>query len=45
MGDLWKPEEREKAIVPYVLGPLLTPAFGSIAGAYIAQETNWRWLF
>ena len=45
MGDLWKPEERGKAIALYVLGPLLAPAFGPIAGAYVAQGASWRWVF
>jgi multidrug resistance protein len=45
MSDLWKPEDRGKAIALYVLGPLLAPAFGPIAGAYITQGASWRWVF
>ena len=27
------------------MGPLLGPAIGPIAGAWIAQQTSWRWIF
>ena len=29
----------------YSLAPLLGPAIGPIAGAYISQDTSWRWAF
>jgi multidrug resistance protein len=45
LGDLWRPEERGKAIALYTLGPLLGPAVGPIAGGFIAQNSTWRWVF
>ncbi|MCJ1361283.1 hypothetical protein MMC16_000381 [Acarospora aff. strigata] len=45
ISDLWKPEERGKAMAVYTFGPLLGPALGPIAGGYITQRTTWRWVF
>lgn len=45
LGDLFQPEERGKAMGLYAMGPLLGPAIGPIAGAWIAQTTTWRWMF
>jgi multidrug resistance protein len=45
LGDLFKPEERGKAMGFYAMGPLLGPAIGPIVGGFVAQYTNWRWLF
>lgn len=36
-------EERAAALSIYSLGPLIGPAVGPIAGAWIAQCTTWRW--
>ncbi|KAF2717106.1 MFS general substrate transporter [Polychaeton citri CBS 116435] len=43
IGDMWLAEERGAALSIYSLGPLLGPAVGPIAGAWIAQCTTWRW--
>jgi multidrug resistance protein len=45
LGDIWLPQERGKAMALYSLMPLLGPAIGPIAGAFIAQYSNWRWVF
>lgn len=44
LGDCWRPEERGRAIALYSLAPLLGPVLGPVAGAWIAQETTWRWV-
>jgi multidrug resistance protein len=45
LGDIWLPQERGRAMALYSLMPLLGPAIGPIAGAFIAQSTTWRWVF
>ena len=45
LGDLFKPEERGKAMGIYALGPLLGPALGPIVGGFVAYKSTWRWLF
>ncbi|KAI8623891.1 major facilitator superfamily domain-containing protein [Xylariaceae sp. FL1651] len=45
LGDLFNAEDRGKALSIYSLAPLLGPAIGPIAGAFIAQNTTWRWAF
>lgn len=45
LGDLFKPEQRGKAMAMYGLGPLLGPSVGPIAGSWIAMKTTWRWMF
>ncbi|KAF5364870.1 hypothetical protein D9757_013047 [Collybiopsis confluens] len=45
LGDVWKPEERGRAIAVYSLAPLMGPVIGPIAGAWIAERTTWRWVF
>ncbi|KAI1814469.1 major facilitator superfamily domain-containing protein [Poronia punctata] len=45
LADLFTAEERGKALSIYSLAPLLGPAIGPIAGAFIAQNTTWRWAF
>jgi len=45
LGDLFSAEDRGKALSIYSLAPLLGPAVGPIAGAFIAQNTTWRWAF
>ncbi|KAI0333400.1 MFS polyamine transporter [Cubamyces sp. BRFM 1775] len=45
LGDVWRPEERGQAISIYSLAPLVGPVIGPICGAWIAQESNWRWVF
>ncbi|KAI1734246.1 major facilitator superfamily domain-containing protein [Xylaria scruposa] len=45
LSDLFNAENRGKALSIYSLAPLLGPAIGPIAGAFIAQNTTWRWAF
>ncbi|KAK8106315.1 mfs multidrug protein [Apiospora kogelbergensis] len=45
LADLFTAEERGKAISLYSLAPLLGPAIGPIAGAFITENTTWRWSF
>ncbi|PQE25914.1 mfs multidrug transporter protein [Rutstroemia sp. NJR-2017a BBW] len=45
LSDLWKPEERGRALAIYTAGPLLGPAIGPIIGGYITQHATWRWIF
>lgn len=45
LGDLFAPEQRGRAMSLYSLTPLLGPAVGPIAGAFITQGTTWRWIF
>jgi multidrug resistance protein len=45
LGDLFKPEERGKAMGLYAMGPLLGPAVGPIVGSWVAQYSTWRWIF
>ncbi|KAH8690673.1 major facilitator superfamily domain-containing protein [Talaromyces proteolyticus] len=45
LSDCWHAEQRGRAIAIYSLAPLLGPAIGPIAGAFITANTTWRWIF
>lgn len=45
LGDIFKPEERGKAMGLYAMGPLLGPAIGPVVGGWVAQKSTWRWMF
>ncbi|KAI0686161.1 MFS polyamine transporter [Earliella scabrosa] len=45
VGDVWRPEERGKAMALYSLAPMLGPVIGPVCGAWIAERGNWRWVF
>ncbi|KAI2613728.1 MFS general substrate transporter [Hypoxylon fragiforme] len=45
LSDLFVAEERGRAMSMYSLAPLLGPAIGPIAGAFITANTTWRWAF
>lgn len=45
LGDLFTAEQRGRAMSLYSLMPLLGPAVGPIAGAFVTQRTTWRWIF
>lgn len=45
ISDVWRPEERGKALSLYLLAPVLGPVVGPLAGAWIAQGSDWRWIF
>ncbi|KAK7217766.1 hypothetical protein V2G26_005769 [Clonostachys chloroleuca] len=45
LSDCWRAEERGSATAVYSLAPFLGPAIGPIAGGYLVQYLNWRWIF
>ncbi|KAK3291686.1 major facilitator superfamily domain-containing protein [Chaetomium fimeti] len=45
LSDCWRREERGTAVAIYSLAPFLGPAVGPIAGGYLTQYMNWRWIF
>ncbi|KAJ7696698.1 MFS polyamine transporter [Mycena rosella] len=45
LGDIWDAEERGQAIAIYSLAPLLGPVVGPLCGAFISQQSTWRWVF
>jgi MFS family permease len=45
LADCWKAEERGKSLSLYYIAPLIGPALGPLAGAYITQYLGWRWMF
>ncbi|VUC28768.1 unnamed protein product [Clonostachys rosea] len=45
LSDCWRAEERGSATAVYSLAPFLGPAIGPIAGGYLVQYMNWRWIF
>ncbi|KAF8178937.1 MFS polyamine transporter [Pholiota molesta] len=45
LGDVWRPEERGRAIAIYSLAPLLGPVIGPVCGGWIAERSTWRWVF
>ena len=44
LGDVWRAEERGKAIAIYSLAPLLGPVVGPVCGGWIAERSTWRWV-
>ncbi len=45
IGDVWKAEERGRALAWYLLAPLLGPAIGPIVGGLMTDSVSWRWVF
>lgn len=45
LGDIWRTEERGRAIAIYSLAPLLGPVIGPVCGAWISERSTWRWVF
>ncbi|CCE31460.1 related to multidrug resistant protein [Claviceps purpurea 20.1] len=45
LSDLFRAEERGRALSVYSLMPLLGPAVGPVTGGWIAEKTTWRWVF
>ncbi|KAH9995358.1 major facilitator superfamily transporter [Xylariaceae sp. FL0662B] len=45
LADLFAAEQRGRAMSLYSLTPLLGPAIGPIAGAFITEYATWRWTF
>ncbi|OSD01877.1 MFS polyamine transporter [Trametes coccinea BRFM310] len=45
LGDVWRSDQRGQAVALYSLAPLLGPVIGPACGAWIAQRSDWRWVF
>ncbi|KUJ13395.1 MFS general substrate transporter [Mollisia scopiformis] len=45
ISDMVPLEKRGLAMVFWIMGPVLGPTFGPLAGAYLAQAKGWRWIF
>ncbi|OJK00115.1 hypothetical protein ASPACDRAFT_28328 [Aspergillus aculeatus ATCC 16872] len=45
LADLWKNEERGVPMAAFSASPFLGPAIGPLAGGYLADATNWKWLY
>ncbi|KAJ9156578.1 Mfs multidrug [Pleurostoma richardsiae] len=45
IADMIPHERRGLAMATWVIGPLLGPAIGPIAGGYLSQGKGWRWNF
>ena len=45
LGDLFRTEERGKAMGLFAIGPLLGPAIGPVVGSWVAEYSTWRWIF
>jgi len=45
VGDLFTPAQRGMAMSVYSLAPLVGPSTGPLVGGWIAQFSNWRWVF
>ncbi|THH18799.1 hypothetical protein EW146_g2225 [Bondarzewia mesenterica] len=45
IGDTFDAENRGQALAIYTLAPMLGPVVGPVVGAWIAEKSNWRWVF
>lgn len=45
IADLIPPQSRGKAMALWSLGPLFGPIIGPVAGGFLVEATNWRWVF
>ncbi|KAH7010920.1 putative bicyclomycin resistance protein [Macrophomina phaseolina] len=45
LSDLWTQDERGLSLAVYTVMPLIGPAIGPIAAAYITQRWPWPWIF
>ncbi|PWY92140.1 MFS multidrug transporter [Aspergillus heteromorphus CBS 117.55] len=45
LSDLWKNEERGVPMAAFSASPFLGPAIGPLTGGFLADATNWRWLY
>ncbi|AEO63142.1 uncharacterized protein THITE_120949 [Thermothielavioides terrestris NRRL 8126] len=45
IADLYKAEERGKAMALFGLGPLVGPVVGPAIGGFVSQSLSWRWTF
>jgi MFS family permease len=45
IGDLFRAEDRGKAVAIYNMAPILGPTLGPVIGAAVTQFLSWRWIF
>ncbi|KAJ7323833.1 MFS general substrate transporter [Mycena albidolilacea] len=45
VGDMWSPDERAIAMSLYSIAPLVGPSTGPLVGGWIAEKSNWHWVF
>lgn len=45
IADMYKADERGKAMALFSLGPLLGPVVGPVVGGALTQYSGWRWTF
>ncbi|KAK3682264.1 general substrate transporter [Podospora appendiculata] len=45
ISDMMPIEMRGRAMAVWALGPLLGPCIGPVAGGFLIQATNWRWVY
>ncbi|GJE93813.1 MFS polyamine transporter [Phanerochaete sordida] len=45
IGDCFNPDQRGKAIAVYGFAPLFGPFIGPLTGAWVAEKSDWRWVF
>lgn len=45
LADLWKNEERGVPMAAFSASPFIGPAIGPLAGGFLADATNWKWLY
>ncbi|KAL7627984.1 hypothetical protein AAE478_002180 [Parahypoxylon ruwenzoriense] len=45
IADVMPVEKRGRAMSVWALGPLLGPCIGPIAGGYLIQAVEWRWVY
>uniref|UniRef100_A0A8H7TU77 Major facilitator superfamily (MFS) profile domain-containing protein n=1 Tax=Bionectria ochroleuca TaxID=29856 RepID=A0A8H7TU77_BIOOC len=45
IADMFPIEKRGRAMSVWAMGPMLGPCIGPVAGGYLVQYLNWRWVF
>ncbi|KAI0910976.1 polyamine transporter 3 [Ustulina deusta] len=45
LSDLFRSENRGKAVAIYSWSPILAPLVGAVLGGFISEYTTWRWTF
>ncbi|KAJ6007549.1 MFS general substrate transporter [Penicillium herquei] len=45
LSDLFRAQDRGKAVAIYSWSPILAPLVGAVLGGFISQNTTWRWTF
>jgi multidrug resistance protein len=45
LADMWTNEERGVPMAAFSAAPFIGPAIGPLAGGFLFDSTNWRWLY